>query len=101
MPKKKISKSEAEKEIDKFFSHLKNKTAKDVKKIKRIAMSHKIKLGDKRKLFCKKCLYPYDYPSIRIKNDMITIVCENCEHKSRWKFKDELDLGLKHEGSCC
>ena len=43
-------------------------------------------LKEKRKLFCKKCLNPYQMPSIRIKNDKLTISCENCEYKSRWKI---------------
>ncbi|PIO08368.1 hypothetical protein COU59_01975 [Candidatus Pacearchaeota archaeon CG10_big_fil_rev_8_21_14_0_10_34_12] len=104
MSGKKISKSQAEEEINEFFSHLENKTSKDMKKIKKLAMKHKIKLGDKKKLFCKKCLNPYKDPSIRIKNDMISIVCDSCEHRSRWKFKGELNFGIKHnneEDDCC
>jgi RNase P subunit RPR2 len=87
--KKTISKTEAEKQIEDFFSHIKGKTSKEIKKIQRLAMSYKIKLGERRKTFCKKCLHPYIEPGIRIKNDMITITCENCLSKSRWKFKED------------
>ena len=99
---KKISKTLAKKQITEFFSDLKKKAPKEVKKIKILAMSHNIKLGDKRKLFCKKCLIPYKHPSIRIKNDMITITCDSCEYKNRWKFKGNLNLGVKKEvEECC
>ncbi|MFH1325781.1 MAG: hypothetical protein ABIH49_03390 [archaeon] len=102
MPNKKISKTEAENVIDEFFSHLKNKTAKDVKKIKKLAMSKNIKLGDKRKLFCRKCFSPHGNSSINIKNDFVTIICTKCKHKGRWKLKKELDFKLKHHGEeCC
>ena len=99
---KKLSKTLATGEIQEFFSDMKNKTPKQVKKIKKLAMSHNIKLGDKKKLFCKKCLTPYMHPSIRIKNDMITIICDSCEYKNRWKFKGNLNLGFKKEvEECC
>ncbi len=83
---KKLSKTEAQKEIEEFFKDIENKTPKEIKKIKRLAMRHNIKLGDKRKLFCKKCFMPYKNSSIRIKNDMISITCENCGYVGRWKI---------------
>ncbi len=85
--KKKISKKEAKKQIEEFFQYLPSKSPKEVKKIKKLAMSHKIPLKDKRKLFCKKCMNPYQMPSIRIRNDKIRITCDNCEYKSRWKVE--------------
>lgn len=86
---KKISKKEAIKEIEEFFSSedFKNKTPKEIKKIKRLAMKHNIALKEKRKLFCKACLNPFFESSIRIKNNFLTITCEHCEHKSRWRVK--------------
>jgi len=85
--KTKLSKKQAEREIQNFFIRIHEKTPGEVKRIKRLAMAHNIKLGEKRKTFCKKCFEPYKFPSIRIKNDMITITCEQCENKSRWKVK--------------
>ena len=82
---KKVSKSEAKKEIDEFFENIQEKTPEEVKKIKKLAMRHNIQLKDKRKLFCKKCLYPYKNPSIRIKKDILSITCDNCNYISRWK----------------
>ena len=100
---KKVSKTEAKEQIQEFFNNLGKKTPNEVKKIKKLAMSHNIKLGDKKKLFCKKCFKPYKSPSVRIKNDMIRITCENCEHKNRWKFKGDLNFGIKRKesGECC
>ncbi len=84
--KDKISKSEAEKQIQVFFSNIKYKSAKEVKKIKRLAMSKNISLKEKRKKFCKKCFAPYKKPKIRIKNKTKSVTCENCGFVSRWKI---------------
>ncbi len=91
---KKISKTEAQEKIKDFFSKIKDKNSDDFKKMKKLAMSHNIKLGDKRKLFCKKCLNPYRNSSINIKNDFLNITCEHCGFKNRWKLKKELDFGV-------
>ena len=102
--KPKLSKTEAQERIKDFFSHIKHKTPEEVKKIKKLAMSHNIKLGDKKKLFCKKCLSPYLKPSISIKNDFITIECEKCNNRNRWKLKNEIDFQIEdHEKGkeCC
>ena len=85
--KKKLSKIEVKEQIEDFFKNIKNKNPKEVKKIKRLAMAYNIKLGKKKKTFCKKCFKPYIEPSIRIKNGLIRITCENCEHVARWKIK--------------
>jgi len=85
--KKSISKKDVEKQIESFFLEIKKKTSEDIKKIKRLAMSYKIKLGEKRKLFCKKCLMPYKNPKIRIKNKTKIVICENCGFTARWKIK--------------
>ena len=100
---KKISKTEAQEKVRDFFSHIKHKTSDEVRKIKKLSMKHGIKLGDKRKLFCKKCLNPYEKPSVSFKNDFITIECEKCDYKNRWKFK-EIDFQIEdHEKGkeCC
>ncbi|MCL5018320.1 MAG: adenylyl cyclase-associated domain-containing protein [Candidatus Pacearchaeota archaeon] len=84
---KKVSKTESEKEINDFFQEIKKKTPKEIKKIKKLAMSHNIPLREKRKLFCKHCLTPYLNKSIiRIKNKIKSITCDNCKKISRWKI---------------
>ena len=98
---KKISKTQANEQIHNFFCEIRHKKSEDVKKIKNLAMSHNIKLGDRRKLFCKKCLMPYVNSNINIKEGFLKIICENCNFENRWKVK-ETNLGIYAEGSeCC
>ena len=85
---KNISKKDAEKNIEEFFEEIKNKTSKQLKKIKSLAMNKKISLKEKRKLFCKKCLTPYSgNEKIRIKNGRKSVECKNCGKVNRWKVK--------------
>ena len=98
---KKISNTLANKEIHDFFYKIRYKSPEDVKKMKALAMSQNIKLGDKRKLFCKKCLSPHVNSNIILKNGFLTITCEKCYFKNRWKIK-ETNLGVYAEGGeCC
>ena len=85
--KKATSKADAKKQIEEFFENIKDKSPKDVKKIKKLAMSYKIPLKEKRKLFCKKCFTLYITPKIRVKNGLIKINCKECNYTSRWKIK--------------
>ena len=80
------NKKEAEKIIGEFFSNLNNKKAEEVRKMKKLAMHYKIKLGDKRKLFCKYC-YNILKGKIRIKKKIKSVVCANCGKISRWKIR--------------
>jgi len=84
--KKLLSKLETKKQVEEFFLDIKNKTPKEIKKIKRLAMSHNIPLKEKRKLFCKKCYSAYRKPKIRIRKKIKSVECENCGEKSRWKL---------------
>jgi RNase P subunit RPR2 len=85
--KQKISKTETQNKIEEFFSNIKNKSPKEIKKIKRLAMNKKISLKEKRKLFCKKCLTPYSgNERIRIKNNSKVIECKNCKVLNRIKL---------------
>ena len=83
---KKISKTEAREHISTFFQNIKNKSPEEIKKIKRLAMRHKIPLREKRKNLCKKCLAPYKNPKIRIKKKTKTTTCENCGCVARYKI---------------
>ena len=83
---KKLTKQEAEKEIRAFFENIKNKKQKEIKKTKRLAMKHNLKLGDLRKLFCKKCFSPR-LKIKSIKSKIKTIECQQCRNISRWKIK--------------
>ena len=83
---KKISKTQAKEEIKNFFASIKEKDAKDVRKIRKLAMGYNIPLKDKRKTFCKKCLHPYKTAKVRIKKNTKTISCSHCNFVSRWKL---------------
>ncbi|MBM3228366.1 hypothetical protein FJZ20_00535 [Candidatus Pacearchaeota archaeon] len=85
--RKKISSKEAREKIQNFFSSLNNRTPKEIKKIKRLAMKHNLKLKDNKKNFCRKCLSIYKNPKIRIKRGIKNIECETCGYISRWKIK--------------
>ena len=83
----KSSKTKAEKQIKEFFQDIKNKSPKEIKKTKKLAMRYNIKLGKLKKSFCKKCLNLYKNPKTRIKKEIKTIKCDNCRYISRWKIK--------------
>ena len=87
--KKFLSKTQVIERIEEFFSDIKNKTPKEIKKIKRLAMAYNLPLKEKRKLFCKKCFRPYIGPRIRIKKGFINIRCEECGYMARLKIKKE------------
>ena len=83
MKKQKVTK----KEIIELLN--KAKSEKDVKKIKRLAMHSKIKLGGLRKKFCKKCYSLFDSSNceIRIKKGFKVVRCLGCGYISRYKLK--------------
>jgi len=82
---KKLSKTNAEKQIKEFFEDVKDKSPQETKKIKKLAMSHNIQLKELRKKFCKKC-YSSDLKVKGIKNKIKTIECKNCGKLMRWKI---------------
>ena len=84
--KNKLSKQETEEKIKKMF--LDSPSPKDIKKIKRLAMSKNIKLRNLRKKFCKKCytLFNSKNSEIRIKKSLKIIKCKNCGYISRYKL---------------
>ncbi len=86
--KQKFSKTETEKQIKDFFETIKDKSPKEIKKIKKLAMNQKIPLKGGRKLFCKYCLKPYSgKEKIRMNKGMKMTTCNNCEKISRWKIE--------------
>jgi len=79
-----LSKQEAQEKISRFFER-ESFTNEEMKKIKRLAMKFKIKLGFYRKKFCKKCLFQLKGRT-RISKTHKTIICKNCGYKNRFKF---------------
>lgn len=83
--KSKLNKQEIEEKIRKIFSE--NPTQNEIKKIKKLAMSKNIKLGNLKKKFCKKCysLFNSKNSEIRIKKGFKIIKCK-CRYISRYKL---------------
>ena len=84
--KKTISKTEAKKKIDNFFSRKEFKP-EEVKKIKRLAMKYKIRLGNYRKLFCKKC-YSQLYGKFRVSKINKSIKCGRCGFMNKHRISN-------------
>ena len=79
-----ISKSEAREKIDAFFAR-EEFSAEEARKIKRLAMKFKIRLGDYKKLFCKKCLSKLEGRT-RFSGEYKTVVCKKCGERNRFKM---------------
>lgn len=82
----KMTKTEAEQEIKRAF--YRKLTTREIKKIKRLAMKHNIKLGSLRKKFCKKCYSLLENEEVRIKKGKKIVKCRNCGYVNRWKIKN-------------
>ncbi|VVB80246.1 Uncharacterised protein [uncultured archaeon] len=83
-----LSKKEAQQEIETFFLNPKDKSSKEIKKIKRLAANKKISLKTERKKFCKYCFNPFSgKENVRIKNKVKSVECLNCKKVSRWRME--------------
>lgn len=81
----KVNKPEVKKKIEEFFKQ-KDFTPEQLKKIKRLAMKFKMKLGEKRKFFCKKCFNPLA-GKLRVSKTHKTIECKFCGFKNKVRIK--------------
>ncbi|MFH1425587.1 MAG: hypothetical protein ABIG28_02560 [archaeon] len=79
-----VSKTEAKKKIDDFFKQGEF-SAREIKKMKRLAMKFNIKLGEKRRLFCKRCLSKLRGETGVSKTHKI-VKCGKCGFLSRHKI---------------
>ena len=77
----KLSRTEVQNKINSFFEKSDFKP-EQLKKIKRLAMKFNIKLGDKRKFFCKSCLHPLA-GKISVSKTHKTIECKFCGYKNK------------------
>lgn len=86
----KLSKQEAKEKISKFFQDIQDKNPKDIQKIRKLALSYNIRLGDLKKKFCKKCFTVYTGKNsfTRIKNKIKIVKCKKCGYINRWKIRD-------------
>ena len=82
----KLTKTEAKEKIEEFFKNLQDKSQKDIKKIKKLAMHHNLKLGQKKKKFCKKC-FSSKLKVKGVKNKIKRVECQECGNVGRWVVK--------------
>lgn len=80
-----MNKKQAEEKINDFFENIKTKKQEEVRKIKKLAMHYKIRLGEKRKSFCKYCFSP-KLKMRKIRKNQKTLECENCKKLMRFKI---------------
>jgi len=81
----KLSRIGAKEKIDEFFKR-KDFTAEEVRKIKRIAMKFRIRLGDYKKKFCKTCLSKLE-GKIRVSKFYKTVECRGCGCQNRFSVQ--------------
>ena len=82
--KKVLSKTEAHEKINEFFS--KDEFDSDeIRKIKKIAMAYKIKIGKYRRRFCKKC-FSQLRGKIKISKEFKSVKCEKCGFLNRFRM---------------
>ncbi len=55
----------------------------------KIAKKYRIRLGKRKTMFCKKCLYPYrgDRFRVRVHKSRVIITCLNCGYERRVPVK--------------
>ncbi len=82
--KTKLTRTEAKEKIEEFFKR-REFDAKEVKKIKRLAMKFNIKLKDYRKAFCKKCLAKLKGKT-RVGRVYKMVECGGCGYTNRFKL---------------
>ena len=83
---KEISKKEAQKIIEDYFSGNEIDSEK-TRKIKKLAMANRVRLGEHRKRFCKKCYSDLKLGKIRINKIYKQVTCLKCGLVNGWKIK--------------
>ena len=65
-------------------------------------MSYNIKLVNKKRTFCDKCFRPYKTPGIRVRKGFVTMICDKCDHISKWKMtkKPLMPIDKSDEEDC-
>lgn len=83
----------AKERIELLFGEAKNSSDKSLQKrymkmAKKLGMRYNVRLGKRKKMFCKKC-YCYFGSTVRrrLKNGKLTIECPDCGHITRQLYK--------------
>jgi len=79
-----LSRTQAKEKIEDFFKNIRRKSQEEIRKIKKLAMHHHIRLGDNRKKFCKYC-FSTKIKVGKIKKHQKTMECD-CGKLMRWKI---------------
>lgn len=79
-----MGKEETKEKIEKFFKG--RHESEEVRKIRKLAMANQIKLGEKRKLFCKRC-NSMELKVLGVKRGIKRVMCRKCDSISRWKVR--------------
>jgi len=79
-----LTRAQAQEAISHFFNK-QSFSREEVKKIRRLAMKFNIKLGNYKKLFCKKCLSQLKGKT-RITKTHKTIICKECGYKNKFRL---------------
>lgn len=83
--KKSSSRTEAKEKIEKFF--LQDELGQErVRKVKRLAMKHRIRLGKYRKRFCKKCYSDLKSGITRVTKTHKSVTCGDCGFVNKFKI---------------
>ena len=80
-----LSRKEVLEKIERVFGE-KEISSKEVKKIKTIAMAHRIRLKEYRKRFCKKCYVDLKLGRVRVSKTHKQVICGICGTVNRWKI---------------
>jgi len=80
---KDTSRTQAKEKIDEFFKNIEGKSPEQIAKMKRVAMHHHIRLGEKRKMFCKFC-FSTKLKVRKIIKNIKTVECLSCGKLMRW-----------------
>jgi len=82
--KRRLSKTEAQQNIDSFFQRS-SWSPDELKKLKKLAMKYRIRLGAYRKRFCKKCFLPLK-GSVHVTRNNKSVVCKSCGFTSKFRI---------------
>ena len=86
---KKLSKKEAQEIVQEFFDNSQRIEPSQVKKMKTLAMAHRIRLGEYRKKFCKKCYVNLTLGTVRISKSSKQVICGVCRTINKWIIKKD------------
>lgn len=86
---KKLSKKEAQEIVQEFFDNSQRIEPSQVKKMKTLAMTHRIRLGEYRKKFCKKCYVDLTLGTVKILGKNKKVVCGVCRTINKWIIKKD------------